>query len=395
MEFPIAEILDPKIQEFIHKNQEENITKLALKKNPYPELDWQIIINQIAAKQKCKVKLPLWFTTDKIVFPSKLSIEQTSSEITAKYKAGLISGENLIDLTGGFGVDDYYFAQNFKEVVHCELNEELSKVVAHNFKVLNQENIRCVAGDSTKTLKNLSKKFDWIYVDPSRRNDAKGKVFQLKDCLPNVPELLDFYFNFSNSILIKNSPILDISLAISELNFVKKIYIIALENEVKELLIEIEKDFNSIIKVETTNITKNSVEIFEEDLEDAHQVTYSEPLTYLYEPNSAIMKSGLFNSVANAYAVKKLHPHSHLYTSDTLVENFPGRKFLIKENVEFNKQNINSVLKNQKMNLTTRNFPISVEDLRKKYKILDGGQIYTFATTTQSNQKVILICDKL
>jgi len=389
------DLLDLNVQKFIEANLNTDINKLALTKNPFPGIVWSDIINQIAAKQKAKNKLPTWFATKNIIYPSKLSIEQTSSEATAQYKANLIAGNSLIDLTGGFGIDDFYFTKQFKEVVHCELNAELSKIVAQNALVLNAENINCIAGDSTDILKKLNRKFDWIYVDPSRRNDLKGKVFMLKDCLPNVPELLDFYFEFSDSILIKNSPILDISLAISELKNVKKVYIIALDNEVKEFLIEIKKDYSEKIILKTINLSKNNNQVFEHIIEDDSSTSYSLPKQFVYEPNAAIMKSGLFNSVANQLNLFKLHQHSHIYTSDVLIENFPGRSFKVDHFFEFNKQNANQFLKGQKMNVTTRNFNLTVDELKKKFKISDGGFIYTFATTTINNQKTILICTKI
>jgi 16S rRNA G966 N2-methylase RsmD len=256
-------ILNPKIQEYIDLNIGVSISKLALQKNPFPEVDWILILNQIAAKSKAKSKLPTWFSTKNIIYPSKISIEQTSSETTALYKASLVSGENLIDLTGGFGIDDFYFSTRIKNIVHCEINTELSNIVKHNYSQLNNKNITCYSGDSLETLIKLTTKWDWIYIDPSRRNDAKGKVFMLKDCLPNVPENLDFYFEKSNSILIKTAPILDISAGISELKHIKAIHIVAVENEVKELLWELHKDYIGVITIKSVNITKEILDTFE------------------------------------------------------------------------------------------------------------------------------------
>ena len=231
MDFTILEI---KIQQFIDDHINADVSKVALQKNPFPETDWTLILQQLAAKQKAKTKLPTWFESKTILYPSKISVEQTSSEKTAEYKASLIFGESLIDLTGGFGVDDFYFSKTVKNVVHCEINTELSKIVSHNFEQLNVKNVKCFADDSSEVLQKLNQKFDWIYIDPSRRNDVKGKVFMLKDCSPNVPELLDFYFSFSDNIMIKTAPILDISAGISELKNIAQIHIVALENEVKE-----------------------------------------------------------------------------------------------------------------------------------------------------------------
>lgn len=386
------DLLQPEIQRFIAQNTGADLQKLALQKNPFPDVDWIEILNQIAARTKSKEKLPGWFAADNIIYPSKVSVEQTSSEKTAAYKSQLISGQTLIDLTGGFGVDDFYFARRFENVWHCEINTNLSEIVAHNFKQLGVTNIDCVCGDSTEILKERNQQFDWIYIDPSRRNDAKGKVFMLKDCLPNVPELLDFYFQFSASILIKTAPILDIAAGLSELKNVAKIHIVAVDNEVKELLWEIQKGFLGAVEIKTANL-KEQVETFDFSPGDSADVVYALPQKYLYEPNSAIMKSGGFDAIAAQFKIAKLHPHSHLYTSETLID-FPGRAFAIGQNIGYGKSEMKA-LGNSKANVTARNFPDSVETIRKKWKIKDGGNAYCFFTTDANNRKIVLICAKI
>lgn len=386
-------ILTQVVQDFINQNISANITQLALQKNPFPETNWTVILQQIAAKQKAITKLPSWFKTPNIYYPSKVSVEQTSSEKTARYKSDLISGKNLIDLSGGFGVDDFYFAQRFLNVTHCEIDIDLSKIVQHNFEQLGVSNIECISGDSEVTLTNLNKSFDWLYIDPSRRNEAKGKVFMLKDCLPNVPEKLDFYYRFTSNLMIKTAPILDITAGLSELQNVKAIHIVALENEVKELLWIIEKDWIGNPKITTINLTKEKTETFSFEWNSVAVAEYSEPKTYLYEPNAAIMKSGGFDWISVQFKLKKLHPHSHLYTSDTLIE-FPGRVFAIDQIVPYNKTEM-KLLGNQKANITIRNFPDTVENIRKKWKINDGGNCYSFFTTDVNNHKIVLLCSKL
>ena len=389
------EILDSKIQEFINSNIGASVSKLALQKNPFPAVEWISIINQIAAKSKAKDKLPTWFSAQNIIYPSKISVEQTSSEKTALYKSSIVSGDNLIDLTGGFGIDDYYFSKKIKNVVHCEIDTELSNIVKHNSKQLNCNNITCYAEDSFKTLSKINITWNWIYIDPSRRSDTKGKVFMLKDCLPNVPENLDFYFEKSNSILIKTAPILDITAGINELNHIKSIHIVAVENEVKELLWELSKDYQGNIDIKTVNILKEKTETFDFILNEVQeQSSFSLPQKYLYEPNSAIMKSGGFDQVGIFYGLKKLHRHSHLYTSDEQ-KNFPGRIFEIKNHITYNKSDMKQYLENQKANITTRNFSDSVESIRKKWKIKDGGDLYCFFTTDENNNKIVLICTKI
>jgi len=388
-------ILNPEIQKFIDANIGAPVSNLALQKNPFPDTNWIEILNQIAAKTKAKDKLPTFFKTENIIYPSKISVEQTSSEKTAFYKSTLVNGENLIDLTGGFGVDDLYFSKVMKNVIHCEINEELSAIVKHNFETLKINTIQCEQGDSYEILKNTTLQFDWIYIDPSRRNDAKGKVFMLKDCLPNVPELLSFYFSKADNIIIKTAPILDISAGLLELSNVKCIHIVAVDNEVKELLWELSKSFTGNPVLKTINITNEKIEELSFELNSiSNYPNYGFPKKYLFEPNSAIMKSGGFNEIGLQFNLDKLHQHSHLYTSDNNID-FPGRIFEIQESISYTKNDMKSFLENKKANITTRNFPDSVEQIRKKWKIKDGGNLYCFFTTNMNNDKIVLICTKI
>ncbi|MBU2938706.1 class I SAM-dependent methyltransferase [Lacinutrix sp. C3R15] len=388
-------ILHTKIQEFINSNLDANIASLLLKGIAFSTVEAKEVIEQLEAKKRCKTKLHTWFTTEAIYYPNKLNIEQTSSETTAKYKASLIQGNSIIDITGGFGVDDYYFSKHFKQVTHCEINKQLSQIVTHNYKQLKANNITTIAQDGLEYLKNSDSAFDWIYIDPSRRHDSKGKVFFLKDCLPNVPAHLELLFNKTNNILIKTSPLLDISIGLSELQYVKSIHIVAVNNEVKELLWTLKKGYSKPVTIETCNLKKNTTETFAFQLnEESSSISnYSTPLTYLYEPNAAIMKSGAFHTIANKLQVLKLHQHSHLYTKDTFID-FPGRVFKIEKIVPYNKK----ILKKEgytKANIATRNFPESVEQIRKKHKIKDGGDIYLFFTTDLENNKIVVQTKKV
>lgn len=381
------------LKQFINNNLKQKINQLALKKNPFSDYEWTWILNQIQAKQKAEKKLPTWFLNEDVIFPSTLSVEQTSSETLAKFKAALIEGKQLIDLTGGFGVDDFYFAQRFKKVVHCEFQEDLSAIVLHNFKVLNVDNIKTISGDSISYLQNSNERFDWIYIDPARRDNQKSKVFLLKDCTPNVVELQDFLFEKSDNILIKVAPLLDISSILNELQNVKTIYSIGLNNEVKELLIVLQKDFVGqleLIAVHISNeetIHQNTFRLTDED-----HFQLSLPQNYLYEPFSSYLKTGAYNQIANKFNVNKLHKHSHLYTSEQLID-FPGRRFKIQRIIPYHKKEI-KCLEHTKANITTRNFPLKVEEIRKKHKIKDGGDLYTFFTTDLNNDKIVVVCEK-
>lgn len=387
-------ILSTEIQKFINNSLQANISKLALSKNPFPEIDWKEIINQIVSKNKSKSKLTTWFTTEGIYFPPSISIEQTSSEITAKYKTDLLTGKSIIDLTGGFGVDCYYFSKKFEKVVHCEKNVELSEIVKHNYKKLKVDNIECKAQNSTEVLTDSDTNFDWIYIDPSRRSDIKGKVFLLKDCLPNVPANLDLYFSKSKNILIKTAPILDITAGINELNHIKSIHIIAIDNEVKELLWILEKDYSGKIEITSVNIQKEKTDSNSFVFGQNTPTTFDLPNMFLFEPNAPLLKSGCSDNLSKTLNVDKLHPHSHLFTNLKLID-FPGRRFMIESVIPFKKEELKKHIEGKKMNITTRNFPLTVEEIRKKYKIAEGGNVFTFFTTNINDEKIVLICNKI
>jgi hypothetical protein len=384
-------ILNTEIQEFINDHLKSNITKLILKGSPFKEVSIQEIAEQIVSKNKCQKKLSTWFSTKNIYYPNKLNIEQTSSEITGNYKANLVSGESLIDITGGFGVDAFCFSQKIKNVIHCEINKSLSEMVSHNYNSLKIKNIQTIVGDGLEIIKSKTQ-FDWIYADPSRRNDEKGKVFLLEDCLPNIPENLEALFQKTNNILLKISPILDISSAINELKYVKEIHVIAVENEVKELLFILKKNHMQPIEIKTINIHKNNTQHFNFNFQKVVNATYSEPKNYLYEPNAAILKAGGFLHISTQLKIDKLHQHSHLYTSTELIE-FPGRKFIIKHQIPYNKKQLLKLIHSKKANITTRNFPDSVAQIRKKTGLIDGGNQYLFFTTNIFGQRTVIICD--
>lgn len=386
-------LLQKEVQDFIAGHAHSDCSALALQKNPFPAIPWLEIIQQIQSKQKCAGKLPKWFSTPRLIYPVKLSVEQSSSEQTAAYKSSLIQGETLLDLTGGMGVDAFYFAQQFSQVTHCELSAELSASVQHNFEVFDIKNVDFVVGNSLDYLQQSTQQFDWIYVDPSRRNEAKGKVFLLEDCLPNVPENLDFLFAHSPNILLKTAPILDISSGLKSLQFVDQVHIVAVDNEVKELLWILRKSAGSSPTICTLNFTKTGREQVDFNWEDHNACLFSMPLAYLYEANSAIMKSGEFTAVGARFGLAKLHEHSHLYTLDHLVP-FPGRRFKIESCVPYSKSEMQKFA-HSKANITTRNFPDSVEEIRKKWKIKDGGSTYCFFTTDLNNQKIVILCSKI
>lgn len=388
------ELLNPEIQSFINANLESDINRLILSGTHFSQVSTSEIVEQIEAKKRCAQKLPTWFNQKKIYYPHKLNVEQTSSEQTAEYKAELVSGDSLIDVTGGFGVDCFFFNKRLKSVTHCDLDPDLSQIAKHNFEILGATSIRSVSGDGIAEVIENEVSYDWVYSDPSRRHDSKGKVFFLKDCIPSIPDHLEHLFKKTKNILVKTSPLLDLSIGIAELQYVKSIHIVAVKNEVKELLWILNKDYVGPIGLQTANIKSDNVERFGFNLEEesTYNSNYELPKTYLYEPNAAIMKSGGFDALTQQYPLKKLHKHSHLYTSDRLID-FPGRSFKITAQIAYSKKDIKK-MGITKANITTRNFSETVEQIRKKTGIKEGGSTYLFFTTNINNERIVLLCEK-
>ncbi len=348
-------------------------------------------------------KLPSWAENMSILFPVKISLEQCSSEATALYKTGLIAGESLVDLTGGFGVDCSFLSKNFSSVDYVEQNEELCQIAEHNFKTLGL-NIRVNNAESVEFLKSMPA-VDCIYIDPARR-DVKGKkTADLSLCSPNLLDIRDILLDKCNTLLIKLSPMFDISSALEVFPECKQVHVVSVKNECKELLLLVEGGFCGETEIVCVDLTPNSSLLFP----NGHQhvltpniiakknegnitiIGYSAPKSYLYEPNASIMKAGLFKTVAKRYNVAKLHPSTHLYTSEELVENFPGRTFKINKVTRVQKKEISDI---EKANLSIRNFPGNVAELKKKLKLKDGGATYIFACTLNDNSKVLIICEK-
>ncbi len=387
-------LVHTQIQDFLKENEHQSASNIALKGSPFIDVSAQELAAQLVGKQKAKQKLPTWYNCDTIIYPPVLNLEQTSSEKTAYYKSQLVSGTTLIDVTGGFGIDSYYFSKKISTVIHCELNEPLQKIAAYNLDQLGAKNIKSINADGVETLRNQST-LDWVYIDPSRRNEAKGKVFFLEDCLPNVPQIQEECFKVASHILVKTAPILDIAVGLKSLKFVKKIHIVAIDNEVKELLWVMEKDFVDEPEVIACNILKNGIKVsvnFPLSAEKKAVASYNEVKTYLYEPYTAIMKSGVFNWISEYYKVFKLHTNSHLYTSDIKVD-FPGRSFKVISVSNYNKKIMKSFV-GEKVNVVSRNFKETVAQLRKKYKLKEGTERYLFFTTDLNKKQIVIDCLK-
>ena len=390
------QLVTPEIQAYLQEHLWEEAPKFALKKSPFSGVSASELAQQLLGRQKAKEKLPLWHRTQGIYYPVKLSLEQASSEATARYKASLVTG-HLLDATGGFGVDDYFFAQRCKSVTHCELQEELSEIVAHNFAVLGAD-IHCVAQDSYAYLASEGKHYDVIYLDPARRDTHKRKVFFLEDCTPDVPHSLDFLWQYTDTILLKASPMLDISRALTQLPQAHEIHIVAIEGEVKELLFLLRKTpLEGEVQIKTINMLPTRTDIFSflpsERKEIGVPMTQGVGCCYLYEPNAALLKgNGLF-PVARAYELAYLNKDSQLLLAKDYIPDFPGRVFLIDEILPYDRK----LLKSEKItqaNITVRNFPMKVTEIRERFSIAEGGNCYLFFTSGGIGNKLMIICRK-
>ena len=382
--------------EFIAANRDKEPSALALQAKRYPGVDMREAVTQIEGWQTAKHKLPTWAKTEGIIYPPRISMEQCSSEATALYKTGIAKGNRLADLTGGFGIDCSYMSREFQEVVYIERNAMLCDIAKENFALLGLGHIDIINGNSEEVLPTLQKQ-EWIFIDPARRDGDGRKVVALGDCEPDVTALENLLLEKAAKVMVKCSPMLDITATIRQLSSIEAVHIIAVNNECKELLFILGKDNGENTQIECVNIQKGSSCSFAFTLdEEANStVTYSNSVCrYLYEPNAAIQKGGCHRALSQKLQIDKLHPNSQLYTADRLIENFPGRIFEVARVFGFSKADIKQLQALKKANITVRNFPESVQTLRKKLKLNDGGENYLFATTLSSERKILVHCRK-
>ncbi|MED9996454.1 MAG: SAM-dependent methyltransferase [Paludibacteraceae bacterium] len=379
---------------------------------------------QEAGKRIAQQKVPTWYACQGIQYPVRLSLEQCSSEDTARYKATLVQGNSLVDLTGGMGVDCSFLSQSFTHTTYVEQQEELCNLARHNFACLGK-NITVINAQCEDFLAEMWP-VDVIFIDPARRDNKGGKVALLGDCTPNLLEIGAMLLQKCHTLLIKLSPMIDIESVLNVFHSTYEVHIVAVKNECKEVLVCVkgewrdekgerrdEKGSASSAVNEPHAAVPEPVEgpagkepciicanlplygkpfVFTRGAEATCMATYSQPLTYLYEPNAAILKAGGFKQIAQQFGVCKLHSNSHLYTSDTCITHFPGRIFAIERVTKVQRKEIADI---DKANLSIRNFPGSVADLRKKLKLKDGGDVYVFATTLHDNSKVLIVGRKL
>lgn len=400
--------METKLEEFIREHRHDDVRQLALQAARYPDIDMQQALQQIAGWQTACTKLPEWAATDGIVYPPRLSMEQCSSEATAKYKAKVLdpSTSTIIDLTGGFGVDFSYMARSFQKAVYVERQPHLCEAARHNFQLLGLENAEVVCGDGVEYLKNLPSPFHppltlTINLDPARRDENGKKTYAISDCTPDVVALKDLLLEKAGRVMIKLSPMLDWHKAVDDLGEVVEVHIVSVDNECKELLLVLAKNPAAPLRVVCANIRHDTeTELFEffpsnDNLSIPLFPTLRER-DFLYEPNASIMKAGCFAEVAHCFGVQPTGNNSHLFLSPQFIPDFPGRKFQIEKVTSMNKKELKHVIGGlTKANITVRNFPLSVAELRKRLKLADGGDTYIFATTLGEKDHVLLITKQI
>jgi hypothetical protein len=386
-------MLSQEEQDFIQLHADQDPHQIALSGKKYPNFDLSKLASQIQARQKLARKLPFWVSHANLFFPASISLEQASSEVTANFKANIVHG-NVLDASGGMGVDSAAFAKKANQVVYVERQQDLKEITAYNHAQLGCKNIQHVLGDGLAYLNQATTTFDFIYLDPARRNAKGDKVLLFKDCEPNVLDFLPMIQDKSQ-LLLKTSPLLDLDRAIFELNGVDKIWIVCVKNEVKEILFLKSKDAtqNPLIEVIELNL-KNSL-LFSGTLETekSKQTNFGPMSNFLYEPHPGLLKAGFFKSVETE-SIFKLNSNTHLYSSKELDTKFPGKSFRVIERGPLDIGWLKKHLPNNKVNISTRNFPGKPDDLRKKLKLGEGGDFTLFGYRNYQNKVELALTQK-
>ena len=419
--------INEKTWTFIKKHADEDVRKVALLGVKDPEVDLQMALQQIAGRQTACKKLPSWAAIEGIIYPPHLNMEQCSSEQTARYKGSLTpspspKGEGssmFVDLTGGFGIDFYWMSQGFAHRYYVEQNEQLCGIAENNFRLLGLDSSVCCCDTATylTTMPHVS----LAYLDPARRNEHGGRTYGIADCSPNVLELLPVLMEKADQVILKLSPMLDWRKAVADINalfpVVHEVHIVSVDNECKELVIllrnEIATPYSQREKEETKNEPCQTKVVCVNLLSNGERQVFAfgglSPSTthtgdnllqacphFLYEPNASIMKAGCFIELGQRYAVTQISPNSHLFLSSVEIDDFPGRRFQIVAISSMNKKELSkNLVSMERANIAVRNFPMSVEQLRKKLKLKDGGDTYIFATTDEDGEHKLFICRKI
>lgn len=388
-----SKLISSDIQNYINQNLNSDLNQLLLKKSPFSDVTIQEIVQQIKGRKTAEKKFP-FLTKEGIIFPPNLNLEQASSQSTAEYKAQNLKGKSFLDLTCGFGIDAYFLSKNFDEVTLVEQNPELISIVENNWKILERkanfinENLEVFLENLRQAQIDNGKIFDVVYLDPARRDLQNKKKFLLEDLSPNLLEIEEKLNSISDKIIVKLSPLIDISYLISELKNIAEIQIIAVKNEVKELVLIIENKEQRIknkdVEIRCVNLESDEPEFsFNFNDEKSAKSEFSESMDFLYIPNNSILKAGAFNNISEKFRLKKLHPNTHFYTSENKIKNFPGRVLKI-EKIE-----TKDLKKGEKYNIVSKNYPLKPDEIKKKYKLNDGGNHYLIFTQSVNGKEIL------
>jgi hypothetical protein len=386
----LSEFNSAEFTQFVQNHLEEDPAGLLFKYQGKVAFDLKTAVQQIAARQKASKKLPTWSKNLNLLFPASISVEQCSSEQTAAFKSSGRKGGWMVDLTGGFGVDCYHLSQGFEKGVYCEQQAELFQISKHNLSALNPRKFDFVEGDGLDYLRNTAQRFDLIYADPARRGTGNQKLYKLQDCEPNIVEAWPLLQSKSDSILLKVSPMLDLTQAWTELPDLQKITVVSVRNEVKELLLHWDKAKEGTPRMVSVMDLESGLPPFEFEprAEERAKSQFAEAGKYLIEPLVGILKAGAFNLFGERFGLKKLERNSHLYTSENFTAGIPGRIFELVKEISPKKQEIKTFFPSGKVNVICRNYVTGAEELKKKLGVKDGGEDYLIGTQTATGFKL-------
>lgn len=366
------------VQEYIRLHLAEDTRLLALCRSPFPGLSMSSVAEQIAGYQKARQKLPAWCGTVGILFPKPLALEQCSSEATARFKASCMQGSSFADLTSGFGVDAYFMSDRFDTGISAEIDQDLIELQRHNHYLLGCRNLTYVHQSAAEFLKNSEREFDWIYIDPSRRTESKRR-FRFEDCKPDVVSLLPALFRLAPNVLIKASPLLDITAGIAALRGVRKVIAVEQGGECRELLFLLDRSYSGEVEIEASVLDTGYSLGFAKSEEAIAPIVYSDPSDFLYLPSAALQKAGAFRLLADRFALGKLAPNTHVYTSADKVNGFPGRTFRVLAKVKPDPSAVRQYFPGGRALAVSRNHPLAADQLLKKCKLKPGGTRYLIA----------------
>lgn len=383
--------------DFIKANAESDVRRLALQKRGTEGVDLAFALDQIAGWQTARRKLPSWAGVDGVVYPPHLSMEQCSGEAAARYKARVAeelgATRTLVDITGGFGVDFFFLSERFAEAVYVERQEHLCAIARDNFAVLGRNQAEVVCADGVGYLRNMPHA-SLLFIDPARRNHSGGRTYSISDCTPDVSVLKEQLLDRADYVMIKLSPMLDWRKAVGDMaSGVGQVHIVSVGGECKELLLVMSKRYEGLERVVCVN--DGDVFTYDPSVEVASEFASPRKGWFLYEPNASVMKAGCFAWLGQTLGMAQLACDSHLFVSDHRMDTFPGRGFVIERISTMNKKEVRKILSGvERANIATRNFPLSVAQLRGRLKMKEGGDVYIFATTLMDMKHVLLVCSK-